>query len=78
MLDGSAKTSWNGADASVDVIRGYVHQFEGPKSELAFVATADAKCADVVTIRRMMNELAVCRQQGRCVEGEKNFPRPVN
>jgi hypothetical protein len=63
---------------SVDVVRGYITQFEGPKSELAFVAAADSKCADVVRTRRIMNVLAMCRQPGRCVEGEKNLPRPVN
>ena len=76
-LDATGEITWNGTPTRDDILQGYIHQFEGPISELGFVAAPDAKCADVQKIRHMMSGLAMCRQQGRCVEGEKNLPPPV-
>ena len=76
-LDASGHTTWNAQPTRSDILREYLHQFEGPAAALAFVSAPDAKCADVQKARLMMLELAMCRRAGQCVEGDKNLPPPV-
>jgi len=76
-LHASGQITWNTQPTRSDTLREYLHQFEGPASELAFVPAPDAKCADVQKVRLIMLELAMCHRQGQCLEGDKNLPPPV-